>query len=90
MNEEALVFADGKRRENAHAMESGGMLHLYFQDGGETLKKVYSLLRDAERLSEITGYRYGQTTVYSGYTHLAAIREEGGGLVTAMLRKEEA
>ena len=82
---ENLVLNDGTQLMNASAIDSGD-LFLYIN--GHNLRKVFGWLIDPEKTAEIR-YIMCDATVqtFSGFTKLIAVRDEGGGLVTAVLRK---
>ena len=53
------------------------------------MARVFSLMNDPEKTRRI---KYtdvaGEETACTGYTRLTAVTDEGGGLVTATLKKE--
>ena len=84
---EKLTMNDGTVVENSSALLSDD-LFLYIN--GKTFGGVYTLLSESRRTRKITyTQNNGEHIQYSGYTHLTAVREEGNGLVTAVLRKGE-
>lgn len=73
---ETLTFMDGTEIVGAHVMEDGAALWFYVQ-GGMTMAEVFALTNDPEKTGEITARRFGEKTVYSGYTDLRSIRKDG-------------
>ena len=69
-----------------HAFESDGFLYVYVYEN--TLTNVFRILNKSGRTARITEVQGTDETVYIGYTHLKAVREEDQTLVTAVLRKE--
>ena len=82
---ENLLLNDGTQLMNASAIESGD-LFLYIN--GHNLRNVFNWLIDPAKTAGIR-YTMCDATVleFTGYTKLIAVRDEGGGLVTAVLRK---
>ena len=75
MNEK-LTLADGTEIAGAHVMEDGAALWFYVLDG-MTMAEVFALVNDPEKTGRITARRFGEETVYSGYTDLRSIRKDG-------------
>ena len=84
---ETLTLNDGTILENSHVLESNGNLFVYV-NGELTIKDVFDLMYDPEKTKkivfEISGSKAG---TYRGYKKLIAVRDEGNGLVTAVLGK---
>ena len=68
-----------------HAVEFNGQLFLYVRGTG--LADVFQALIDPENVKKITAERFGVKTIYRGYKKLTAVKDEGGGLITAVLSK---
>lgn len=83
--DEYIELADGTQMDNTHCIESDGSLFIYTT--GRNLDTVYTALRSGNRTRIIRATQYGEKTTYEGYTHLYALREEGGGMTSAALRK---
>ena len=82
-----LEMHDGQVLENSEALEIDRELYIYIS--GLTLTIVFQMLTDEEKTETIT-YRHGPgETVFTGYTKLIAVRDEGNDLVTAVMRKAE-
>lgn len=65
-----------------------GDLFLYIS--GKTMKDVFPLLIEPRKTKRIIYTRNaGDAVEFSGYTQLIALRDEGTGTVTAVMRKEE-
>ena len=84
---ETLRLNDGTVLEDASAIETAPDLFLYI--GGTTLGAVFYQLSESRKTRRIAYLQNnGGTAEYTGYTKLVALRDEGNGLVTAVLRKE--
>ena len=81
-----LALNDGTVLEDASAILSED-LFLYLN--GLSLIRVFQLMCDPARTRRIV-YKdnAGQETTFLSYTRLIAVRDEGDGLVTAVLRKD--
>ena len=85
---EKLTLNDGTVLENASAVLSGD-LFLYIN--GKTLAEVFDLLIVPENVEKIIyTMNNGEEAVFEGFRKLIAVRDEGRGLITAVLRKEAA
>ena len=84
--DETIMLADGTLIENAHGLESSGMLFVYIL-GTEDLRTYFDLFIEPENLTVIHENRYGQEKDYTGYTDLYSITKENGN-VNLALRKE--
>ena len=84
---ERLTFKNGYILTNSSAILSGS-LFLYMR--GISIRKACDLLIEPLNTAEIVYTQMnGDTAVYEGYTKLTAVRDEGGGLITAVLDKGE-
>lgn len=85
--EETLTLNDGTVFGNhSHARESGKTLFVYISDGSG-IREVFEALIDPEKTAHIE-YHYSTAVLnFDGFTKLIAVRDEGGGLVTAVLSK---
>ena len=84
---ERLTFKNGFIVENSSAILSGS-LFLYLR--GISLRKAFDLLIEPLNTAEIVYTQMnGDTAVFEGFTKLTVVRDEGGGLITAVLEKEE-
>ena len=82
---ESLTLNDGTVLENARAVESSD-LFLYINGLG--MAGVFALLIDPETTERIIYTMVnGSEITYNNYQHLIAVRDEGNGLITAVLRK---
>ena len=85
-----LTLNDGTVFQNSYAMISSRLLMVYIDDGESDLRTVFDALIDPEKTAIVTSVDYsGQESVFRGYTKLIAVRDEGGGLITAVLDKPE-
>ena len=73
----------------SYAFTSGDVLWVYVY-AEISLADLFALLNEPENTQEITASRFGETTVFSGYTELFCIRKEEEGFLSAGLRKEKA
>ena len=83
--DEWMTLNDGTQMAG-HAVEFNGQLFLYVR-GEMGLADVFQALIDPESTKNITGERMGIKTVYKGYRKLTAVKDEGCGLITAVLSK---
>ena len=84
---ERLTLKNGHILENSSAILSGS-LFLYIR--GLSLRKAFDLLIEPLNTAEIVYTQMnGDTAVFEGFTKLTAVRDEGGGLITAVLDKGE-
>ena len=83
--DEMLTLNDGTVIENSHAIPSGEILWVYIN--GYAFEQVFFLLTYPEKTEKIVADRFGVVTEYDGYTHLFCLSEEGGGMVSAGLKK---
>ena len=82
---EKLKLNDGTVLENSHAF-SNVDLFLYIERSD--INTVFGLLIFPENTERIEYDAGGGPVVFNGYTKLIAVRDEGQGLITAVLRKE--
>lgn len=82
--DEWMTLNDGTQMAG-HAIEFNGQLFLYVREMG--LADVFQALIDPENAKKITAERFGVKTIYRGYKKLTAVKDEGGGLITAVLSK---
>ena len=85
--DEKLTLNDGTELPGSSLICDGNNLFLYVN--GLTMARVFSLMNDPEKTRKV---KYtdvaGTETACTGYTRLTAVTDEGGGLVTATLKKE--
>ena len=84
--DETILLANGTLIENAHCLESSGVLFVYIQ-GTDDMQTYFNLFIEPENLTEIHENRFGQESEYTGYTELYSITKENGNINLA-LRKE--
>jgi hypothetical protein len=84
--ETKLILADGTELERSEALESDGKLFIYVQNG-YGLREVFDLLIDPEKTKKITQKRLDTSIIIRGYKKLTAVRDEGNGLITAVIAK---
>ena len=83
---EKLTLNDGTVLEGASALASGD---LFVYVPGSDIRTVFGLLIEPENTEEIVYTRNnGEEVAFIGYTKLTAVRDEGSGLITAVLRRE--
>ena len=84
---ESLTFNNRQVLENSSALKSGG-LFLYLR--GTDLRGAFELLIEPENTARILYTQLnGDMVLFDGYTKLTAVRDEGNGLITAVLEKGE-
>ena len=84
MNEK-LTMMDSTEIQNAHVIESGGVLWFYIQNG-MTLAEAFAVMISPAKTGTITALRFGEETTYTGYTDLQSIRRDGEQ-ISGCLRK---
>lgn len=85
---EKLTLNNGTVLEEASAIHSTNDLFLYIY--GSDLKTVFDLLIEPENTEKITyTMNNGAEVVFEGFRKLNAVRDEGGRLITAVLRRED-
>lgn len=81
-----LTINDGTVFENSHAIENGGSLFIYVQDGQSGIRDVFNAFADPEKTVSIQFENIaGELITFTGYNRLIAVRDEGRGLITAVL-----
>lgn len=85
---EKLTLNDGTVLENSNALLSGDLfLYVRWLD----MRTVFNLLINPDKTAVIIyTMNNGDEIRFSGFTKLIAVRDEGNGLVTAVMRKEVA
>ena len=84
---ERLTLKNGYILENSSAFRSGE-LFLYIR--GISMRKAFDLLAEPLNTEEITyTQNNGDIVIFKGFTKLTVIRDEGSGLITAVLDKGE-
>ena len=84
--QETLTLNDGTVLENASALISGD---LFLYVNSQTLKTVFDLLIVPENTEKIVyTMNNGADAILEGFRKLSAVRDEGLGLITAVLRRE--
>ena len=82
---ESLTLNDGTVMENARAVQSTD-LFLYFT--GYTMKAVFDQLIEPEKtMTIIYTMMNGESVTYNNFQKLIAVRDEGGGLISAVMRE---
>lgn len=84
---ETLTLNDGTILENSHIIQSDNSLFIYISNGFD-IKQVFDLMYDPEKTKKIVFSSFGSLAgTYKGYKKLIAVRDEGNGLITAVLGK---
>ena len=84
---ESLTFSNKQVLEHSSALKSGD-LFLYLR--GIDLRGAFELLIEPENTARILYTQLnGDMVLFDGYTKLTAVRDEGEGLITAVLEKGE-
>lgn len=81
-----LTLNDGTVMPGSTLLESTGQLFIYVMNGSG-IRDVFNLLIEPTKTCRITALASGVTTVKEGFTRLIAVRDEGNGLITAVLGK---
>ena len=82
---ETLTLNDGTLLENSRAIISRD-LFLYIN--GIDLRCAFDLLIDPEKTKKILFTQInGENVIFRGYTQMIAIRDEGNGMISAVLTK---
>lgn len=85
---ESLTFSNKQVLEHSSALRSGGDLFLYMRGTG--LRGAFELLIEPENTVKILFTQLnGDMVLFQGFTKLTALRDEGEGLITAVLEKGE-
>ncbi len=83
-----LTLNDGTVLQKSYAMISSGLMMVYIQDENSTMRSVFDAFIDPTKTAVVRSVDYmGTETVISGYTKLIDVRDEGNGLITAVLSK---
>lgn len=83
---EKLILNTGTEIEKGSLIESNGSLFVYVENGFN-IKQVFDSFYDSEATKKIIYSMDGAESVYKGYKKLVSVRDEGNGLITAILRK---
>lgn len=86
---QSIILKDGMVFENSNIISNGGSLYVYVRDETSCIKTVFNSFIDPEKTAEIKCVYGEHETEYKGYTKLIAVRDEGNGLITAVLDKPE-
>ena len=81
-----LTLNNGSVLENSHAMISDQNLFIYIMNGFGIME-VFNLMIEPENTKKIIYEAFGETTTFSGFKKLKAVRDEGNGMITVTLRK---
>lgn len=81
-----LTLNDGTVLENSYVLENDSNLFVYTQNE-YTVKEVCDALYDPEVTKKIVTTMGEESVTYRGYKNLIAVRNEGHGLTTAVLKK---
>ena len=82
----SLTLNDGTVLTGSTILESSGQLFVYVMNGSG-IRDVFNLLIEPTKTCRITAAQGGETLVKEGFTKLIAVRDEGNGLITAVLAK---
>lgn len=83
--QETLTLADGTVLAG-HVIEMAPRLYVYLDHS--TLAEAFPVLNDPDRMAVVVARRYGEETVYTGYSHLTALSEEFGGQVDGTMVRQ--
>ena len=83
---ETLTLNDQTVLENSSAIEDENTLFVYTRNGYD-MKFVFDSLYDPEKISTITALSTGNERIYTGYSRLVAVSNEGHNQVSAVLKK---
>jgi hypothetical protein len=81
-----LALNDGTILDHSWVVENTGNLFVYVMNGCDLLE-VCGLFFDPEKTNRILATQNGVTTEKVGFSRLVAVRDEGNGLITAMLTR---
>lgn len=85
-----LTLNDGTILQNSSALVSSGSLFVYVQQTAITLADVFNLLIEPTKTERIIYTQVnGEEITFLQYEKLIAIRDEGNGLITAVLTRED-
>lgn len=86
-----LTLSNNTVFENSHAIENGGNLFIYVQDGQSSIRDVFNAFADPEKTVSIQFENMaGDLITLTGYNRIIAVRDEGRGLITAVLTIDRA
>lgn len=80
-----ITLSDGTVLESSSLIESDDRLFLYIRNG-YGLREVFEKLIEPANTRTIQATQYGATTAKEGFTKLICVRDEGNGLITAVLK----
>ena len=81
-----LTLNNGFVLENSTAIENEGSLYIYTQNE-YSVKDLCDVLYLPENIASIEAVYPGGETTYTGFNKLIAVRDEGKGLTTAVLKR---
>lgn len=81
-----LTLNDGTILENSYVLMVDGSLFVY-TNNGYNIKYVFDILYNPVATEHVTAFDVVETT-YEGYTKLVAVRDEGNGFITAVLKHQ--
>ena len=81
-----LILNDGTQMTGSTFLENSGNLFIYVMNGSG-IRDVFNLLIEPEKTIRIEMQQGTNVTVKEGFTRLIAVRDEGNGLITAVLGK---
>lgn len=81
-----LTLNNGFVLENSTAIENEDSLYIYTQNE-YTVKDICDVLFPPENIASIEAVYPGGETTYTGFNKLIAVRDEGKGLTTAVLKR---
>ena len=85
-----LTLNDGTVLLNSYALVSSGSLFVYAQADGMTFVSMCELFCDPAKTAHIVYTQVnGEDITFTGYEKITAIRDEGNGLFTAVLKEGE-
>ena len=83
-----LTLNDGTVLQNSYGIISSGVLFVYVGHNGSTIASVLNLFDDDEKTERIVYTQAnGENIVFLDYIKLIAVRDEGDGLFTAVLKR---
>lgn len=83
---EKIILNDGTEFDNSSAIHSGD-LFLYLR--GKTMTEVFNKLDVPQNTSSIQYVQMnGNIVTYEGFVKLIAVRDEGNGLISAVMNRE--
>lgn len=83
-----LIMNDGTELENSSVIISGSIMFVYITNG-YNIKDVFDCLYNTQATKKIIYNWNGTETEYIGYEKLISVKDEGRGLITAMLEKSQ-